>query len=238
MLNPSATEDSRFIPDIYWAQVYHDTILGSSWLLDPSISPGGPYRWAVGYNFLYPLYRILNDYHPMHILELGLGQSTKLTAQYTKQYHARHLVVEHDRDWVKFFEQGWDRFSDAGTLLCLTDLQTENYQGAEYLGYQHFEKIPSIMGHSAELILVDGPFGGNGERARRDILKILPDFLSPDFAIMVDDCGRKGEQNLVEELKSLLTKNEIHFSEGKYRAGAGQYVQVLASESWKFATTL
>ena len=94
------------------------------------------------------------------------------------------------------------------------------------------------MGHSAELILVDGPFGGNGERARRDIMKILPDFLSPDFAIMVDDCGRKGEQNLVEELKDLLTKNEIHFSEGKYRAGAGQYVQVLASESWKFATTL
>ena len=68
--------------------------------------------------------------------------------------------------------------------------------------------------------------------------QILPDFLSPDFAIMVDDCGRKGEQNLVEELKDLLTKNEIHFSEGKYRAGAGQYVQVLASESWKFATTL
>lgn len=224
--------------DIYWSQVYHDTIIGSKWLLDAAISPGGPYRWAAGYNLLYPLYRILNEFHPMHILELGLGQSTKLTAQYTRDFHARHLVVEHDREWAEFFRKGWPQVTESGTLLCITDLQKESYQGAEYVSYQHFEQIPSLMGHTAELILIDGPFGGNGEWARRDIVKLLPEFLSPDFAILVDDCGRKGEQNLVKELKSILRRHKIAFAEGKYQAGAGQYVQVLASASWKFATTL
>ena len=43
---------------------------------------------------------------------------------------------------------------------------------------------------------------------------------------------------LVKELKSILRRHKIAFAEGKYQAGAGQYVQVLASASWKFATTL
>ncbi len=38
-----------------WAEIYNDTTEGSDWLTDTSFSPG---RWAVGYQYLYVLYRI------------------------------------------------------------------------------------------------------------------------------------------------------------------------------------
>lgn len=76
-------DDLSALEEIRWGQIYNSTIAGSEWLKDQSVSPG---RWAVGYNYLYILYRILNDVKPTNILELGLGQSTKLMAQYAAFY--------------------------------------------------------------------------------------------------------------------------------------------------------
>ena len=73
--------ERAFIPEILWANIYHDTIASSDWLHDRTISPGGLYRWGVGYNFLYAVYRILDEMRSRHILELGLGQSTRLSGQ-------------------------------------------------------------------------------------------------------------------------------------------------------------
>ena len=49
-----------------WAHIFHDTIVESTWLKDKTFSPG---RWAVGYPYLYVMYRILNEVHPKRILE-------------------------------------------------------------------------------------------------------------------------------------------------------------------------
>lgn len=96
--------DLTILDELYWAQIYNSTIQNSAWLEDKSISPG---RWAVGYNYLYVLYRILDDIRPSHILELGLGQSTKLIGQYAifpeVSGNIKHVVVEHDAEWSKFF---------------------------------------------------------------------------------------------------------------------------------------
>lgn len=43
---------SEYIPELLRSQIYHDTIIGSEWLLDRAISPGGPNRWTVGYRNL------------------------------------------------------------------------------------------------------------------------------------------------------------------------------------------
>ena len=104
------SDEIGYILELLWSQIYHDTVLGSDWLKNNSISPGGPRRWAVGYNFLYTLYRILNEMRPKQILEIGLGQSTKLTGQYADYFDAKHLVVEHDLEWTKFFCKSWKKY--------------------------------------------------------------------------------------------------------------------------------
>ena len=96
--------DLTLLDELYWAQIYNSTIQNSNWLEDKSVSPG---RWAVGYNYLYVLYRILDDIRPSHILELGLGQSTKIIGQYAAfcglPEQIEHVVVEHDDEWKQFF---------------------------------------------------------------------------------------------------------------------------------------
>lgn len=60
-----------------WANIFNNTISNSPWLKDKSFSPG---RWGVGYAYLYVMYRVLNEIRPRRILELGLGQSTRMIA--------------------------------------------------------------------------------------------------------------------------------------------------------------
>ncbi|MDR0649034.1 MAG: hypothetical protein LBF92_06835, partial [Synergistaceae bacterium] len=94
------------LEEILWAQIFHDTIAGSKWLIDKSFSPG---RWAVGYEFLYVLYRVLNSVRPKKILELGLGQTTNMLSQYVSAHEdVRHLIVEHDTEWIDFFRKEHD----------------------------------------------------------------------------------------------------------------------------------
>ena len=60
----------------------------------------------MGYPFLYVLYRILDEAKPRRILELGLGQSTKMISQYALSDPAvEHTVVEHDPVWIDFFKK-------------------------------------------------------------------------------------------------------------------------------------
>lgn len=64
--------------EILCAEIFNNTVSGSEWLKDKSFSPG---RWALGYQYLYAVYRILSTVKPKKILELALGQSTKLLSQ-------------------------------------------------------------------------------------------------------------------------------------------------------------
>ena len=93
---------SRASNENVWSAVFHDTVCNSNWLLNKKFSPG---RWAVGYQYLYVLYRTLEAIHPHNILELGLGQSTQMITQYAEySQECQHFVVEHDSSWIKFYE--------------------------------------------------------------------------------------------------------------------------------------
>ena len=89
-----------------------------------------------------------------------------------------------------------------------------------------------------ELILIDGPFGGHSERSRRDVVPYLPRILAEEFIIMIDDCGRKGEENLVKEIKSILNEHKIEHAFGMYNSGANCHVGVIACKKWRFFTPM
>ena len=90
--------------EIVWAKVWDDTRKGIAWLDNiPSISPG---RWAVGYNYIYVITRILNEMKPQRILDLGLGISSTIISQYCDCFLSTegcHDVVEQDESWIEFY---------------------------------------------------------------------------------------------------------------------------------------
>ncbi len=92
---------ARTASETVWAEIFNNVISDSRWLNNKAFSAG---RWAVGYQYLYVMYRVLNEIRPKNILELGLGQSTRMIGQYAMAHEdVMHFVVEHDPEWIDFF---------------------------------------------------------------------------------------------------------------------------------------
>lgn len=215
-----------------WATVFNNTIQGCSWLKDISLSPG---RWAVGYPLLYVLYRTLDLINPTNILEMGLGQSSKLIAQYTASTpNADHTVIEQSPEWIQFFEKS-NTLSPKSTI-CQLDCEITEYKGSvQVRTYKGLEAV--VSNKQYDLIVVDGPSAeGMDQFSRIDILKMIPHNLSKQFVIILDDCNRKAEENTAKEISQMLTQNGIPFSEGSYQ-GAKKFC-IWVSNDYKFLLTL
>ena len=204
--------------EILWANIFHDTIKGSRWLSNQPFSPG---RAAIGYPTLYALYRILDEFQPKRILEMGLGQSTKMIGTYVKWKvkngdDCKHYVVEHDESWINFFRKSFE-LSEASKVVHMDlikpfiDLDSgEKTSINMYAGFgEYFED------EKFDLIFIDGPFG-SPIYSRMDIIDILPECLKDSFILMLDDAGRVGEQNTLKMIGNVLDKNKIDYAFNYY----------------------
>lgn len=214
--------------EILWGIIFNNTIDGSLWLKDKSFSPG---RWAVGYPFLYILYRVCNDFKPSSILELGLGQSSKMTTQYSLNAENKHIIVEHDENWIEHCKKTIS-FS-ANTEIKKMQLDTIKIKNHPVVVYKDFEK--EFSKNTFDLILVDAPFGSE-YISRIDILSIIPQALNKSFIIIVDDCERLGERRTIKEIEKRLKSLNIEYAKGCY-AGIKQTI-VLTSKDLAFFCSL
>lgn len=167
---------------------------------------------AANYSFMYSLYRILNDAQPKNILELGLGQTTKLTSQYAKYFDdAKLTVLESDEDWIENFSKNLE-ISDNIRIVNI-DVETFEYNNTINLRFKDIDKI--VESEKYDLIIIDAPRGfmekdGKNELldySRANIWQLIPSNLSDDYIIIMDDYERKGEQNTMDHAKELLKEN-------------------------------
>lgn len=189
--------------ELVYSNIFHDTIKHSKWF-DAPLSLN---LWAIGYNFAYILYRVLDDINPKNILELGLGQSTKITSSYAKYYkNITHDIVEHNKNWIDFFEKNVT-ISNLSKIHLLENYKRK-YNNTELNAYKEFKK--EFKDKKYDLIIIDAPVGGT-EYSRMDILDIIPECLNRSFVILLDDCERIGEQRTIQLLEEKLHKNNIEF---------------------------
>lgn len=215
-----------------WATTWHDIIKESQWLSDQMFAPG---RWAVGYQYLYVLYRVLNEFNPNSILELGLGQSTKMISQYVEySKETRHIVVEHDIEWEQFYKNK-NSICDRTTIEHL-DLGKEQFNDdKEVIVYKDFKN--TFQNEKFDFISIDAPFGGEAIKyARIDILKIIPQCLEDRFVIMVDDYNRSGEKEMVQELCRILHENSVEYHCGLYSGAKDCFI--IVSKNYKFLCSM
>ena len=207
-----AADSARHASEAVWAQIFNNTISESLWLKDKTFSPG---RWAVGYPYLYVMYRVLNETRPKRILELGLGQSTRMIAQYAAAFQdVEHIVVEHDPEWVEFFCNDFPL--PKNTKVVMLEREMAPYKEAEAVRvFKGFKE--TFQGQKFDFISVDAPYGADMKQySRIDVLNLIPDGLSEKFVIMVDDTERNGETHTISEIESYLTEAQILYSRGKY----------------------
>lgn len=225
-------EGMRYASEAVWAEVFNNAISGSAWLKNTAFSPG---RWAVGYSALYVIYRVLNEARPKRILELGLGQSTRMIAQYAAAHEdVEHTVVENDAEWIAFFKN--DFALSEHTKIVRLETEMVPYKDAEAVRtFKDFKE--TFAGQKFDFIFIDAPIGGDMKQyARIDILHLLPECLSEDFVIMLDDAQRSGEAHTVAEMKKCLQENAISFKKGSY---CGEKDNILISaEHMGFLTSM
>ena len=225
-------DNKRRSDEILWAEIFNNTIYGSSWLEDKTFSLG---RWAIGYPCAYVLYRVLNELNPKNILELGLGQSTRLTGQYAEHYDVeKHLVVEHDPEWINFFSRNYTLPEVTQIVHC--PWKYGEYKGVE--GIREFDGFRESVGNNQfDLIVIDAPFGGDMKTfARIDVLKMLPGCLSKSFVVIFDDCNRSGENHTYNEMLQVLDDNNVEYKTGIYQGD--KTIKIICSPDYSFVTSM
>jgi len=216
--------------ELEWAHVFHDSIKGKEWLLELPLNIG---RWAGNYCFFYLLGRILSDYKPKAILELGLGESSKFVSTFLKNelLVSEHLIIEQSSDWEKAFNQRFNLSERSKVHVC--DLVTKTHQNKSYYGY---EGIGDLIKDKYELYIVDGPLGSENF-SRFDIVGLCAGLTSDDeFIIIFDDYNREGEKETVEELYKQFRNSGIKVNTATYQGNKS--VLVIASNKYKYATSL
>lgn len=228
----TTTKTLRTAEEAVWAAIFKDTTKQSIWLRNKVFSAG---RWAIGYQALYAMYRVLNEARPKRILELGLGQSTRMIAQYAAAFDdVEHIVVEQDAQWIEFFKNDFS-LSERTEILQL-DYELSPYRDAEAVRtFRGFRE--ALAGKRFDFIFIDAPLGGDMKQfARIDVLQCLPDCLADSFVMMLDDCERSGEQHTIAEMENVLRENSIEFKRGKYEGAKDIFLW--ASSDRKFLCTM
>ena len=229
MLNRS----TKTIKEILWAETFNQAIVGCDWMKNVSLSPG---RWAVGYQFLYVLFRVLNDFQPKKILELGLGQSTVVTTAYTASASdIQHYVFENDQAWLDFFKRSHSLSEQTEVILAdLAMVNVENIEHEVRVYDSFFSKVPD---EKYDLIVIDAPFGYDMPKmARIDAIDLIPDRLAESFVIMVDDYNRTGEKSMAKRLLKKLETCQIPYVNDTY--SGDKQTLIVCSKDLSFLTTM
>jgi len=213
--------------ELIFANVFHDTIIDSKWLKNKSFSP---ISGAANYSFLYILFRVIDEINPNNILEFGLGQTTKITTQYVKNKKQEAVldVVDHVQDWIDCFSKQLEIPPNA--KFHQLDLIEFEYEKSINDKYKDLQKV--TLNKKYDLIIIDGPVGGNKLYPRSNILDLIPNNLSENFVIILDDAERIGEKNLATSIFKSLKENNIKYYAG-YTIGLKTQL-IIFSEKFKY----
>lgn len=215
--------------EIEWAHIYHDSIRGRKFLEELPLNVG---RWAGNYAFFYVLNRILWEYKPKSIIDVGLGESSKFISAYLN-YHlfdSKHTVIEHDPLWIEKFNESFKLSANSNIIqLPLEKKQVKGFENTFYKGFT--ENVRP----DADLYIVDGAFGDD-QYSRYDIVSIVKQFNGKsEFIIIMDDTHRKGEQQTCDDIVEILNLKGVEVSLGEY--DGNKKLTVIASGKYKYATT-
>lgn len=213
--------------ELLLAQIFNNLIQSTDWIEDKKFIP---VKGAANYSLLYILYVILENIAPERILEFGMGQTSKLTAQYAanKNQQASLQIIDHDKDWLDYFSAQLP--SAKNIKLVHKPLKKFTLNGVES---DKYEDLNDVTGDNKyNLIIIDGPWGFDRVYPRTNILDLIPQNLDKDFVIILDDAERVGEQNTAALIFKKLEENNIVYH--TFYKTALKTQCVITSESLKF----
>jgi hypothetical protein len=130
---------------------------------------------------------LVAEHRPELVVECGSGRSTVVLADAAAEYGGRVVALEHDREFAK--ETRWMMLDHRGVV----DVRWGWLEDGWYPRFL-WEDL-----HGIGMLVVDGPPGGIGRYARQPALPLLRDRLLPGCVVVLDDCDRPDEQQIMRD---------------------------------------
>lgn len=211
------------------ANMFHDVISESEWLKYKNFLVGGA---AIDYACSYTLFRVLNQMKPQHILEFGLGQSSKLIHQFASFYGIPAVTFEHSEEWISFFKN--DVGNKYEIRIEIAELEDIVYNGEATLSYRGIKE--KLKGEKFDLVFVDGPYGFLHDHfSRPQIIDVVKNNLKDRFCVIMDDYNRSGEKETVAEVLKVLDEKGIPYEQMVY-SGQKEHVLICSKDLYLLTT--
>lgn len=220
----------RSTKEVEWANVFHDSIKGYSYLKDFNLNIG---RWAGGYPFFYCLNRILHDGKPKHILEFGLGESSKFISKTidNELKTTQHDILEHNPEWSSDFNS---KFVLGHNSNIIASEIVEREKKSQL--YNSYSVIDELDVNKYDCFIVDGPIGTTSF-SRYDIVTLVNQFnIDKDFIILFDDTNRIGEKETLKEMFRVFNEKGVCFYNADYLGAKS--TTIITSERYKYLTSI
>lgn len=208
----SGSYNQRLLEENVWHHVLHESFRSNHWKTGLSLSIG---RWAGGASFFYILHRVLEDIQPEKVVELGLGESSKLISSYAshEEWLKSHFIIEHSESWIAAFQKRFQLSEKSDIILHSLVGKTQNFGPKDGLRYRGVDKH---VWQDATLVVIDGPFGSDSY-SRMNVMDFVNQLLPEStFVLILDDSHRRGEKETLSEIRNLLFANKITFHEKEY----------------------
>lgn len=216
-----------------WGNIFNSAISGSTWFNNIPLNVG---RWAANYSLFYVLYRILNETKPDNILELGLGETTKMIQAY-KRFHNSNAfctTIEQSDEWIEIKLQ--DDISKDTINIIKCDVEEINVKGYQTLTYKNLSQLLLPLNKKFNLILIDGPWGSDNYSRYNIIELVKKKLLDEKFIIIIDDFNRVGEQETFNDTLGILNSAGYKFQTSIYKGEKDQVI--ISSLNFSYTTSL
>jgi hypothetical protein len=155
-------------------------------------------------------------------LELGLGQTTKLSAQYAEANpKSMILVIDDDSNWVDIYKK--QTTIPKNMQIKEVGLQDFKHKGKILQKKSEYRGLDSLVKNiKFNLVIVDGPIGWDKEYPRTNVIALI-DNLSKDWVVIFDDAERTGEGRTIQLFVEELQKKKINYINFVVSAGKNQH---------------
>jgi predicted O-methyltransferase YrrM len=155
-------------------------------------------RWSADPITVYNIVRLLTDSRPRLVFECGSGSSTVAVAKCLEDLGEGRLIsLDHDPVYAdRTRELLRHRGLEARVTIVTAPLVSREVQGRalRWYGDQYVPELTDVI----DVLLVDGPPGPSGPRARYPAVPLLKPYLSPRCSILLDDGDRPDERAIAE----------------------------------------
>jgi predicted O-methyltransferase YrrM len=156
--------------------------------------------WAIDPLLVRQAVEMLTELRPGLVLECGSGSSTVVLARCLRRLGRGRLVsLEHDPEFARRTQAQLHLHGveDLVTLVTAPLVERRTPDGRTFRWYA--PTYESALSAPVDLLLVDGPPGSAGPRARYPALPLLAPHLAPTCAVLLDDTDRPDERAIARE---------------------------------------